>query len=362
MSNVVALRGQRQGLSAPLPSVPALVDIFATLRRDRRDAYWLKENAELLQVLAATGARVDLAPYAAYVPSLLDELCFFPQYYRLLLSIALDLRALGMPGVPVEAMVDQIVAQGLAEFELSDSHRAEARLLLQRASNGRTPQVDGTTDDAALSHRLARFGRQSALFCLPNRRAAYDLTHLVFHASDYGRRPIARCAERRQSLIHAGLVAWLEDNLDLLSEVAIALHLSGEAVPPLWKEAIIAGVGRFRFAAGPDEGPFDDDYHAYLVQNWALACFGRTAFAGTIAQGARLIRAPAPDGAALRDLSLLLLDMGPRRVPDWSAMRWRVWPRLSEAARARIAAVENMPEFAGFFKGFSRCGAGSGGK
>ncbi len=349
MTNVVALRRPLAGASVTVPAVPALTRMFATGRRDRHDAFWLKENAEILQILAATGVRPDLSAYAPFVDGLMAELRFFPQYYRLFLSIALDLRVLGMPGVPVDQMAAHIVTAGLAEGELSDTHRAEAALLLARAG------VAGG-GDAGLQARLARFSANPARFAVPNLRAAYDLTHLVFHAADYGRRTLEPDPARASSLIHAGIVAFLDDNMDLLAEITIALRLGCARVPKSWDRAVAADLGCFAFLPGSGAAPPVDDYHAYLVQNWAVAVAGGQAFAGGLPQGTGLIVAGTDKPGTLRALSLALMDMGERRRPDWSTMRWRLWPTLSAPQRGRLAEVEEMTEFAAFFAAFARCG------
>lgn len=352
MSNVVSLH--RPATFAASVALDEVVDIFANRRRTRRDAFWLKENAELLQILLVTigpKAAPDLSAYTDFVSSMVEELRFFPQYYRFYLSMALDLSDLGLAGVPVGALADLIVQGGYIGAELSDSHRAEARLLMARAGR-HLAQDDG------LDARLQAFAGQSALFCLPNRPLAYALTHSVFHASDYGRQPIAQDAQRRLALIHTGVIAWLEDNLDLLAEVAVALVQSGEAVPHLWQEAILSALAEFSVEAGAASGPFDDGYHEYLVLNWAAAALGRAAFATSIPSGARLFHRQRQGEAALRDLSLALLDMGSGRSGDWATMRWRIWPKLSPAARARVEAVETLPEFEGFFRIFARSGQG----
>ena len=352
MSNVVSLN--RAASVAAVPALNAVVDLFANRRRNRRDAFWLKENAEVLQVLLATAGnreKLDLSAYDAFVATLLDEFSFFPQYYRFYLSMALDLAALGRSDVPVAAIAERVVQDGLISTELSDSHRAEARLLLTRAGFH-------APDDQGLEARLASFAGQSTAFCLPNRKLAYALTHSVFHATDYGRRRIAPDAGRRLSLIRAGIIAWLEDNLDLLAEVAVALHQSGEEVPEVWRQDILATAAGFVGDQGADTGPFDDAYHEYLVLNWAAGALGGTAFAAAMPIGARLFHRKTQAETALRDLSLGLLDMGHGRSPDWAKMRWRLWPKLSAPVRARIEAVEALPEFEGFFGVFARSGQG----
>jgi len=350
MTNIVAMRRPQTGLFAAVPALSILPQMFANHRRDRQDAFWLKENAEFLQILAATGTLCDVSCYVPVAGKLLSELQFFPQYYRMFLSIGLDLQALGLSDVPVAAMAAHILDEGLAEAEVSDMHRSEAQLLLARAGVAR--------NDTALQARLAAFTAQDARFAVPNLRAAYDLTHVVFHAADYGRRTLAPDAARSRSVIHAGIVAFLDDNMDLLAEVTIALRLCGDAVPGVWDAAVTDDLARFSVDAGTGDAPPEDDYHGWLVQNWATAVAGGQAFGTHLPQNARLFRAQADKVGTLRAMSLALIKMGDARRPDWAQMRWRLSPLLSTAQRAHLAKVEDIPEFEGFFAGFSRCGRG----
>jgi hypothetical protein len=252
-----------------------------------------------------------------------------------------------MEGIRLDQMAAFICRQKLVEAETSDLHRAEALMMLARAGAD-------SARDADLAERLARFSAGAAGFCLPNRRAAYELTHCVFHATQYGNRPLDPIYAPGQSLMHVGILAVMEDNFDLLAEVTIALRYAGLPVPAAWDVALAAAARQTQFQGAPQEGPFDDDYHEYFVLNWALATAGKPAFAGHLPQGMRLIRQPKRLGATLREVSIALLEMGESRLPDWGKMRWRVWPKLSQPVRDTLSELEQLPEFAGFFAGFSR--------
>lgn len=349
MSNIVALRRPHFGRHTTVSALTVVPQMFAVDRRARDDAFWLKENAEILQILAATRTFCDISCYVPVARKLFSDLQFFPQYYRMFLSIGLDLHALGLPNVPVADMAAYVLDEGLAEAEVSDIHRSEAQLLLARAGMA--------ADDAGLQARLAHFTAQSARFAVPNLRAAYDLTHVVFHAADYGRQTLTADADRTRSLIHAGIVAFLDDNMDLLAEVTIALRLSGGVVPTAWDAAVASDLARFSIEADHGDAAPDDDYHAWLVQSWAGAVAnGGQVFGGHVPQGARLFRAQSTKTGTLRALSLALIEMGEARRPDWAHMRWRIASSLTAPQRAHLAAVQDLPEFEGFFTGFSRCG------
>lgn len=68
----------------------ALMQSFAKHRRFGDDVFWLKENAELLNILECSGAKVGedaLMTYQGFYAQVEKRLQFFPQYYRFLLSI-----------------------------------------------------------------------------------------------------------------------------------------------------------------------------------------------------------------------------------------------------------------------------------
>ncbi|UYV39410.1 hypothetical protein N4R57_10645 [Rhodobacteraceae bacterium D3-12] len=134
MSNVVHL-------NVPSPKqreadrLASLLTTFAEQRRIGDDVFWLKENAELLNILECTGTTLDhsaLDAHAGFYAQVEKRLGFFPQYYRFLLSICLDLEDLGMPGTKGEALVNWLQKQGVVEAEMSDLQRGEARRLMLR--------------------------------------------------------------------------------------------------------------------------------------------------------------------------------------------------------------------------------------
>lgn len=350
MANVVLLRRHSVvDAGADAPGLSGLIDLFARRRRGRHDPFWLKENAEIVQIMAARGLRptdATLAPLVDELNAIEDDLLFFPQYYRLLLSLALDLRDLGLHDVPVQAMADLIHRRALISGETSDMHRAEVLLLLQRAGYD-------WAQEAALEARLRAFAENAPGFCLPNRRAAYDLTHIVFHAADYGRRPFLDGAKVADSLINVGMVAWLEDNADLLAEVTLALRMAGQPIPPIWHDAVLARARDVRFESATHLS-LDDDYHQYLVLNWAVMAAGLPGFVAPVPIEARIIRQRPRAQMPLAEISQALLSMGRSRSADWPQMRWRLWSLLSPESRARIEALETMPQFEAFFAGFAR--------
>ncbi|MEM7732561.1 MAG: hypothetical protein AAF280_07225 [Pseudomonadota bacterium] len=330
----------------------AVMQRFAETRRGPDDVFWLKENAEILGVFEATGLGADaagLSVYQAFYDDLETRAGFFPQYYRFFLSLALDLEDLGLCGDMGERMAQWVAEAGFVAAELSDLQRAEARRLCAR----RGVQV---AVDAGLDDRLRSFCERSETFALPNKKAAYELTHIVFYLSEYGRRDPGIGAGSILSLRNAGTLAFLELNIDLLSEICIALRFAGEDPPEIWERWLRDQVRRF--AAERTEAPVPhDDYHPWLMLNWFMEVTGRGGFGIEMPDangGSVVFVAPSPAAAPLRELSNSLYQQGPERRENWALMREAVEQGMSEDARHVLEAAETAVDFDAFFRGFAR--------
>ncbi|MBU3001316.1 hypothetical protein KO491_15840 [Roseovarius nubinhibens] len=353
MHNVVRLNVPFRQTSAAARQ-GALVRNFAEDRRGREDVFWLKENAEILNVLETTGATLGPEALALHQPGyeqLEARLGFFPQYYRFHLSMCLDLEDLGFGGDKGARLAEWVAAQGLAEAELSDLQRAEARRLCLR--RGVDPLAG---EGAALEARLRAFAGRSQTFAMPNKKAAYELTHIIFYLSEYGRVDPQIDAAMHDSLIFAGTLAFLDFNADLLAEICIALRFAGEEPPEVWDIWLRQQLRCFSLV--PDEAaPLADDYHEYLMLNWYLSLTGMGGFADQVPEGRVVFRRVRPLSGPLRELSECIYAMGSTRSGDWPKMRETVAARLSQEAQAAIAAAEAATgQFDAFFHGFSRVG------
>lgn len=355
MSNIIALNAppRRQRLSE---RAGALIDCFARQRRIMDDVFWLKENAELLNILECTGQRVTpdaLAPHEKFYAALPDRLAFFPQYYRFLVSIGLDLEDLGMPGTQMDRLCAWVAEQGLVEAELSDLQRAEARRLLARRG------IKIRTRDAGLDDRLRAFINRPETFALPNKKAAYELTHIVFYLSEYGR--CDPCLEENAvtSLHYAGILAYLDQNMDLLAEVCTALRQAGHVPAPLWEQAVRATLAAYSVMETHD-APLSDAYHEYLVSCWATAAMGHDDTGDTVPEGRCVfVRGPCRAGA-LRPVSAALLDMADARSGDWGAMQTSLYALLNADAGSLLEDTAiAVPYFAAFFETFARTNVGA---
>ncbi|MFY9210420.1 MAG: hypothetical protein WAO69_04770 [Aestuariivita sp.] len=350
MSNVIhlTLPTSRQPLDQRLAG---LIHCFAQERRFGEDVFWLKENAELLSILECTGQSVDLsalAPLEGFYAQVRDRMAFFPQCYRFLLSIALDLEDLGMGRDTGAELVDWAAESGLAEVEFSDLQRAEARRLMQR--RGRDPLAG----DAGLNDRLRRFINRPETFALPNKKAAYELTHIVFYLSEYGRRDPGLDAPALKSLSFAGTLAYLDQNADLLAEICIALRYAGQEPPVLWEEWIASEARGFSVTEGP-HAQVADHYHDYFVCNWLLAVRGDPVFANTPNFCRAQYTKPESWPGPLRAISEHLYGIGPMRSGDWHRMREALFDVLDERGQDILQEGEaNCVEFETFFDIFAR--------
>lgn len=347
--NVITLNvpQRRQRLSE---RAGALVEIFAQHRRQSEDVFWLKENAELLNILECTGTPVDpaaLAPHSEFYADLPERLSFFPQYYRFLISICLDLEDLGFEGAQGARLCEWIAREGLVEAEFSDLQRAEARRLLAR--RGVACAADPGLDD-----RLRAFIERSETFALPNKKAAYELTHVVFYLSEYGRKDPGLSEAAVTSLEYAGVLALLDYNMDLLAEVCVALSFAGATPSRIWTDHV-TGVLREFDADTTRFAPLADDYHEYLVATWQAALAGSDAVSSAVTPTRTTFHRPAGFGGPLRAMSAAMMDMGGERSPRWSVMRDQLLPQVDAHGLYLLDDAEaSTDKFDAFFAGFSR--------
>ncbi|MFS4582803.1 DUF6902 family protein [Phaeobacter sp. C3_T13_0] len=374
-------------LSVAAGTAAAWIESFARYRRQPDDVFWLKENAELLSLLRVAGQRdagecaggatgvgdsggeVALAPLRPFYDGAARQLQFFPQYYRFILSICLDYEDLTGTSGSATALAHWVATQGLVEGELSDLQRAEVQQLLAR--RGIVQPID-----PGLVDRLRCFARRSRTFAIPNRKAAYELTHIVFYLSDYGRRDPGLDDQARRSLIYAGILACLDQDLDLLSEICIALRYCGAAPPPDWEHMLSSAHGQFILTPDGFDGRMDG-YHTYFVTLWWQVVHRQAEAsvtdllhtnlptAGLPAAAGRALHIAAPGAVSLlRPVSTWLMAAGDS--PHLTApMLWRqavdhVAEHYGQNMRRQLIRLQNSTaEFADFWRIFSRPGQAS---
>ena len=354
MSNIVAFQPKLRPDRAQ--SLEALLEVVCTHRRRTDDVFWLKENAEVLNLLVATAEPLPpnaLGPFETFYEEIEERLRFYPQYYRFFLSICLDLEDLGLDGCKGTKLCDWVASVGLADAELSDLQRAEARRLLARRGAAR-PVSHGT-----LGERLRRFVERPETFALPNKKAAYELTHIVFYLSEYGKHDPGLSADAMTSLEYTGLVAYLDQNHDLLAEVCTAIRFAGGYPSPVWVENVAKAHASIMPEETETESQTVEAFHEFLVTGWAQAVAGAPCFEVEMQRGGVRFVNRLPVRSALRGLSECLFDLGAARHGDWSGMRGRVIPFLDAQSRAIVQSAEaSVDNFGAFFEGFARASGG----
>lgn len=328
----------------------AILQRFAETRRHSGDVFWLKENAEILNVFESTGAALSdqaLSVYADFYGDIEHRIGFFPQYYRFFLSLCLDAEDLGMAGDKGALLAEWVAAHGFPAAELSDLQRAEARRLCLRRG------VDAISGEPGLDDRLRAFTRRSDTFALPNKKAAYELTHILFYLSEYGRCDPLVDEQTLSSLYFAGTLAFLELNIDLLAEICIAMRFAGHTPPDTWEVWLSDQTRRFDVVEA--DGPVAHDaYHPWLMLNWFMELSDRGGFGQELPEGGVQFIAPTPSAGPLRELSDSIYKMGDQRSAHWDAMRDQVGESLSDESRTVLAAAETAVDFGAFFEGFAR--------
>lgn len=355
MTNIVAFRPKPR-----FDRAQNLTTLLCGMAQDRRrvdDVFWLKENAEVLSVLVASKMKVAqqaLDPYHEFYDGIEETLRFYPQYYRFFLSICLDLEDLGFDGSKAATLCHWAATTGLAGAELSDLQRAEARRLLARRGAAQAP------GDGALGERLRAFMARANTFALPNKKAAYELTHIVFYLSEYGQVDPRLDAEALLSLEFAGVLAFLDQNHDLLAEVCVAMQYAGCQPSPIWTQAVADAHAAIVPTTPSESAPAQDAFHAYLVTGWAQLTAEAACFEHPVPEGPLHFHTQMTTCSALRPLSECLLELGTRRSSDWQGMRGRVIPYLTPENRQVLQQAEaSTQNFDAFFQGFARVsGAG----
>lgn len=355
MSNVVhfASRAPGSAASGRLGLSPAglapLLTAFAHHRRRPGDAFWLKENAELLGILSALGRKLPdlaLAPYRGFYEGAAAQIALYPQYYRMILGVVTALEDLGYPGDLGSRLADWIMREGWPDSEVNDLQRAEVRYLLGRNGVAWSPE--------GLDARLMCFVSRPETFALPNPRAAYDLLHVVFYLSQYGRKPLHLPQAALDSLMTLGSLAHLDQNGDLLAEVCLALRFASMPLPPLWLQHLHREAASLRVDGRACEDS-SDGYHNYLVNQWLLGTMGEFVFGVPATSGPMSFHVPRAVISPLREFSQALLAPGFRRVAGWSAFRAACAPHVSPQALAVAdAGAEGSPGFERFIHAFAR--------
>ena len=269
-------------MSFPIQYLPFdCVRAFASNRNKGLNISFLKENGELLSIALNSGLSLSSDSLALYeeLYSKIDKFCeLYPPFFRFFLAITLDLEDLGMHGRKGEALIDFVLKNDLYAYDTSDTRRMEIINLLSR--RGRVPSYE-TDDRASLDKRVAGFLERPDRFLKFNRPLFYEFTHLIFYATNFGKEAHGFGEEIFVSLTHIGMLAYLDSDYDLLSEVCLCFSFLGHQAPKIWIEYCRTGRDSIDIRFQKENNSTTDDYHIYLVISWLMAQHGIEAFSET---------------------------------------------------------------------------------
>ena len=267
----------------PVANIPLdCVKAFAVSRHSGISFSFLKENGELLAIANSSGLTLSSNSLELYAElyEKIDKLCYlYPPFYRFFMAIALDLEDLGMPGKKGAELLDYVVKHQFYSADTSDTRRMEIINLLAR--RGREPNFVIDSKEALLN-RVVCFFKQPERFIKFNRTLFYDFTHLMFYITDYGNLPFTHSPEIFESLNHIGMLAYLDNDIDLLAEVCLCYGFLKSPAPEIWVNACVGGLRNIDISYINREqvigAPVDDDYHIYFVNSWLMLSIGKEAF------------------------------------------------------------------------------------
>ena len=149
------------------------------------------------------------------------------------------------------------------------------------------------------------------------------------------------------------MLAFIEQNADLLSEICIALVFAGELPPALWTDWLRLETALFSVSEETGFGR-SDDYHEFLVCNWHQAVIGEPAFLKGFSDGPMRFDHSAARHRPMREMSEAMLNLD-ARSGDWESMRCHMEDALSPEAMSVLTSAKNSSQhFEAFFHGFAR--------
>lgn len=258
------------------------VEAFALKRNSGLSFPFLKENGELLSIAANSGLLVEpraIELYQSFYDQAYKVYKTYPQFSRFILGIVTDLEALGQGGDVAFQIAKDMLASGVLDFETADSRRLDSISLFTRLDIT-SPVIQA--HESRIWQNVRRFTQFPNHFTRLNKPLFYELTHMVFFLTDYGRRAWPIDTDIALCLRYAGTLAFLDDDFDLLSEICISLRFIDETPPDLWEDEIEKFLSSINITYDTNlKSSLNaqvDEYHPYLVSNWLLAVKGLPVF------------------------------------------------------------------------------------
>ena len=283
------------------------VEAFALKRNPAINFPFLKENGELLSISANSGFLVEpraLELYSEFYDNSLKFTQYYPQYYRFSLGIVNDLEALGIQGEKARQIADYVTEENFVMYDTSDSRRLETLTMLE-CNGGLSQAYKNVLED--ITHNVDGFIKNPHWFTKFNKPHFYDLTHILFFLTDYGRKDLQLKHDVYPCLINMGLLALLDNDADILSEICTCLSYIGADIPDEWDQFLQNRYKDIRVSFGETIAsalnPTVDEYHIFFVMNWYEAMQGRPAFREKFNEGTPTFSLPLANESLLSKLS-----------------------------------------------------------
>ena len=287
---------------------------------------FLKENGELLSIAAKHGMLLDNGALHFYEEfyGKSDKIAqFFPQYCRFILSIILDLESLGLGGAQGQKIANFARDNQILEFDTCDTRRLEALLLLRQGLE--RPSLFEKAYQQVLNG-LTPFLNKPDQFLKFNTPLFYEFTHIVFFLTDYGRQQSPVDVDLVSCTMNGGRLAYLDQDADLLAEFCVCLNYLKAPVPRPWIAMLEQALNDIEIIYDQNVAsalnPSVDDYHPYLVINWALSFERSDCFSHRFQSGTPRFKMQYPETTILSRWSERLFKMEVEGKADTSGDDW----------------------------------------
>ena len=252
-----------------------IIEAFAVKRNPTLSFPYFKENGELLSITVNSGFLLDpraVALYDDFYTSALKLAKCYPQYFRFIIGIVIDLEKGGMQGNESEKITQYILDEGLVLFDMCETRKLETLSMLQEVAP-LNPQFIGIHNN--IIENVDRLISNPDLYAKLNKPLFYELTHILFFLTKYGKEPIALTNDVLPCLTNMGLLCLLDNDADLLAEICICMMYIGAEVPEYWDDFLQRSLQQVKITYHETVvsalNPAVDEYHVYFVLNWYQA-------------------------------------------------------------------------------------------
>lgn len=255
---------------------------FAVKRNPKLSFPYLKENGELLRIAVDSGFLLDpraVALYDDFYTSALKLTKHYPQYFRFIFGIVIDLEKGGMQGNESEKIAQYILDEELVFFDMCSTRKLETLTMLREvAPLGKS--LLGVRN--RIIENVDRLFSNPDLYSKFNKPLFYEITHIIFFLTDYGKTSMPLNNDVAECLTNMGLLCLLDNDADLLAEVCICMTYIGLETPKYWDEFLQKSLQQIKISyhetVSSALNAAVDEYHVYFVLNWYFAVKNRPSF------------------------------------------------------------------------------------